>query len=52
MKPAPTSLTQCRRRCVLCLRYKPPVSGSAHNPGHGVKRFVCFECNQKRGACA
>jgi len=50
VKPAPTHITQFRRRCVLCLRYRPTVSGSQHNPAHGVKRFVCFDCNQKRSA--
>lgn len=50
MKYAPSHLTQCRRLCAECRLYKPTVSGSVHNPAHGVKRFVCRECNQKRSA--
>jgi hypothetical protein len=50
VKHAPSSITQFRRQCVLCMRYKPTVSGSVHNPAHGVRHFICRECNQKRSA--
>lgn len=45
---APTLITRPRRLCVLCMRYKPPVSGSQHAPG--LKPFICAPCVEKRYA--
>lgn len=42
----PTFITMPRRLCVLCMRYRPPVTGSQHAPGK--KNFICAPCMEKR----
>lgn len=45
-RPAPTSICSPKRRCVLCLQYRAPMSGSQQVPGR--LPFICAECMRKR----